>query len=160
MRRSVIGACEQYLPHIVRLFDSLNAAVSIYLLPHSVTIHSLTIMPACGPALIQASVRLDQPTFSLRRNILAIIARIVPLIRVLMLQKNYNLYEEVVFDISMTLVSKALAHSNLAVELSTSTPPNFPAAGTELRHAAGIMKFLHEVPLVLTPLFLAPIYFP
>lgn len=26
--RAVVGACEQYLPHVVRLFDSLNASVS------------------------------------------------------------------------------------------------------------------------------------
>lgn len=60
-------------------------------------------------------------------------------------QKNLNAYEELIFDIAMTMVAKAFAHLNLAIELSTATPPNFPGAGAELRHAAGLMKHLHEV---------------
>jgi hypothetical protein len=65
-------------------------------------------------------------------------------------QKNLNAYEELIFDIAMTMVAKAFAHLNIAVELSTATPPNFPGAGAELRHAAGLMKHLHEVKHVLS----------
>lgn len=45
----------------------------------------------------------------------------------------------------MTMVAKAFAHLNIAIELSTATAPTFPSAGAELRHAAGLMKHLNEV---------------